>query len=526
MPVYVVDDQRRIVFCNEATADWLGRPAAELVDVVCHFHASDFQGETPTRGGPTKSSDAQANSSDAQAKSGDAQYLAMQAAGLCPPPEAFAGQICRSTVIGHRGDKSQPQRDVRHAVFSPLGFEAGSCVGVMGLVGEAVDASEERSSLFGTQAADGLALQPARMHSRLAAFYANEGSRTFADACVGPSSAARLIRARLEIASQSNCALLLKGPPGSGLVELARAAFFDSARTDTGNPSQSGWFLPVDCGVLDEASWHTVTAQISLRSAGAANTARNGLLLKDVDRLDPALRPQLARYLSENRQQVCPFATASSEFAALSSEDRLAFMLSELVIDVPALMDRREDIPWLLQSAVERNNAAGAQQRSGFSAEANDLLAIYPWPNNWVQLQQVVHESHKRSSGPQIERHDLPAEITAWHQAARHPRRHTEPIDLAALLEEVERRVIEQAYRWSGNNAAKTAKQLGITRSKLVRRMQHLGIDGNQHPHQSPRPAKQPPPPKPATARPVAEPATPPETPSASEAPEFIPDDE
>src|SRR5690606_34972716 len=134
------------------------------------------------------------------------------------------------------------------------------------------------------------------------------------------------------------------------------------------------------------------------------------------------------------------------------------------------------DLPLLAQAMVEEFNAAGRKQLSGIRSEALERLAQYPWPGDLEQLHSVVHEACAAAVGPQVTLADLPRWMWAVEGAALRPRRVDESIELDTFLAEIERELLQRALARSRGNKSKAAKLLGISRPRLLRRMEQLGL--------------------------------------------------
>lgn len=151
-------------------------------------------------------------------------------------------------------------------------------------------------------------------------------------------------------------------------------------------------------------------------------------------------------------------------------------MLSDLVIELPPLADRREDIPLLAQQLLEECNAAGDRQISGFTPQVLDKLGALPWDGNVTELREIVEAAFAATDGPMIDEADLPARVGLIESAALYPPPEEEAIDLDGFLEEVERELIERAMGRAGGNKSQAARLLGIQRARLLRRLAYLGI--------------------------------------------------
>jgi DNA-binding NtrC family response regulator len=186
----------------------------------------------------------------------------------------------------------------------------------------------------------------------------------------------------------------------------------------------------------------------------------------------------LAGILAISELGLQPIGTARRRLLELAAEgtfrEDLAYALSTLVIELPALNERRDDIPLLAQAFVEEMNAEGKQQRSGFTPEALDLLTAYPWPENADELAVVVREASRRAGGPLIAASDLPRKIHLAADAAAHPPMREQSIVLPDFLDRIEAELIERALRQTKGNKAQAARLLGINRPRLLRRLTQL----------------------------------------------------
>jgi DNA-binding NtrC family response regulator len=176
-----------------------------------------------------------------------------------------------------------------------------------------------------------------------------------------------------------------------------------------------------------------------------------------------------------------PVATAAVSLTELAAAGEfhaeLAALLSTVVIELPPLAERREDLPLLAQALVEDVNVGSQRQLRGFSSEALDRLDGYPWPGNVDELVEVVTEAHGKAEGPEIGVADLPKRIALAQAAAAHPRRREEQIVLDDYLRQIERELVSRAMAQAKGNKAKAARLLGVSRPRLYRRMVQLGLE-------------------------------------------------
>ncbi|HKD37411.1 MAG TPA: helix-turn-helix domain-containing protein, partial [Pirellulales bacterium] len=215
---------------------------------------------------------------------------------------------------------------------------------------------------------------------------------------------------------------------------------------------------------------------------GAALDRSTGtLLLNEVDELPVEVQAELLARLGQAPEGLRIVSTSQSPLDERATRgeflSELASALSTIVIHLPTLAERREDVPLLAQMFLEELNATESKQIRGFSPEALDQLAAYPWPGNIDELAEVVRQAHLRAEGTVIGRAELPQQISLTAAANRRPRREFEPIDLEKVLAGIELELIKRALQKSKGNKTKAARLLGLTRPRLYRRMVQLGLE-------------------------------------------------
>jgi DNA-binding NtrC family response regulator len=168
-------------------------------------------------------------------------------------------------------------------------------------------------------------------------------------------------------------------------------------------------------------------------------------------------------------------ATAEAPLLRLAAEGKfhgdLAHLLSTLVIELPPLAERAEDVPLLAQQLLEQTNAKGGRQLAGFTPEALDLLAAYHWPGDVDELAEVVRAARENSAAGLIGVAELPQRLHLAAQAAAYPQKEAETIVLDTLLAEIETELIRRALEQAKGNKSRAAELLGVTRARLHRRL-------------------------------------------------------
>jgi hypothetical protein len=446
-PVCLFDDERTLVFANRACGDWLEIPLDRLIGRTAAYCAT--------------------------ASDGDQAAVDL----LCPPPDAFTG--CRSDGFVYAlSPINQTLR--RRALFLPLsGRDDASSVPVLVLAASADIESDAATPPAGVNAAARAGDDSALLHERLMRFQIEQGAHYRLDRFVGDSPAMQLARSQARVAIVSGASAVITGPPGSGREELARTVHYatvELARTQR-RDQQTQFLLPLDGSLLTGDL--VASAVAALLAQGRAPAAT--ILILHLDRAGLEMQSEIVRVFVQRFPGLRFLATSELAPDALLAQRQLhpllAAAIGTLVIRLPPLTERREDIPLALQLAVEELNSEGKRQFRGFSAEAIDALVAYPWPGNLAELRRIVIESARLAAGPEITVADLPQRLSQASAAARRPLRTDQPIVLAALLSEIERELIQRALAHAKGNKARAARLLGLTRPRLYRRMVELGLE-------------------------------------------------
>ncbi len=442
-PVYVLDEQRRIVFANNACLAWVGLPFNELLGRTCLY-------QTPMEpAGPEAI-----------------------AAALAAPPRTERGQSTED-LICLPSDSPQPRR----AAFLPLRLSNEKIsretrpVGILVIV-EAAEPSEENDSPlrpidWESQPDD------AQWHLWVQRAVREAALHHGIEQLIARSPAMRWVVRQVEAAEASRANVLFVGPPGSRLEQIATAAHFGT------EPDAAGALVPVDCAVLDDEMIRSSIRAVAAGAAVGRATGRSTLLLLRIDLLSEPWQRSVWEEIRGPRFPLRVMATverrdAAGVFKELILPELLA-TIAAIVVAIPPLVERREDIPLLAQFFLERCNAAGQKQVERFSPEALDLLDQYHWPGDAAELEQFVRQAHARAEGTIVVPADLPRRIF-WTLDARRRRSRWPRIRLDAFLRQAEKELISRALRLTRRNRAATARLLGISRPRLYRRMIALGL--------------------------------------------------
>ncbi|MGM0645416.1 MAG: sigma-54-dependent transcriptional regulator [Thermodesulfobacteriota bacterium] len=313
---------------------------------------------------------------------------------------------------------------------------------------------------------------------------------------IGRSKAIRDVLQMLERVAASRSTVLLTGESGTGKELVARGVHFASDRANAP-------FVPVNCmalnpGVLESELFGHEKGSFSgavARRRGRFEMAHTGtLFLDEIGELSQETQVKLLRVLQERtfervggstpvQVDIRLIAATNKDLAAAVAEgtfrEDLYYRLNVVQIQLPALRERREDIPLLaahfLKRYAEENNAAVTE----FAPDAVDYLTAFEWPGNVRQLENVVERCVVLSRSSQITVNDLPPEVKDEESQFKSavdllPSK----LNLGESLEKIEAALIRRALAKSSFIQVKAADMLGISKSLLQYKLKKYNISG------------------------------------------------
>jgi DNA-binding NtrC family response regulator len=298
-------------------------------------------------------------------------------------------------------------------------------------------------------------------------------------ATAGVSGPARRMRRRLQVAAITRTDVGFFGPTGCGSESIAARIHELSAAGES--------CLTVDGPLMDaellDATLTPLVHQLTDSSQAKATALIRGLdempyeaqarLVAMLDTFSGRLRllalcgphqTVLAESLEEQESSDDPDLEEAS--GGICSE--LIEILSALTIVIQPLAARVEDIPLLATAMLDARHAAGEGTAERLSRAALDALVIYPWPRNIDELDEAIRHAVGRSMGETIAAEHLPLAIRSY-RPGEIPR--TSPVSLDDAVERYELRLINEAIEGAGGNRAEAARWLGISRARLLRRI-------------------------------------------------------
>ena len=305
---------------------------------------------------------------------------------------------------------------------------------------------------------------------------------------LGRSPAMMAVYNQIARVADSNAPVLIAGESGTGKELVARAIHDHSARA--ARP-----LVSVNCGALAESLLESELFGHVQGAFTGAVTDKKGILeqahtgsvfLDEIGETSPALQVKLLRALEDgevrlvgstrsSRFDVRVLAATNVDLEQAVAEQRfrldLYYRLSVIVIRLPPLRDRQEDIPLLATHFLGRA-CARAGQAVQFAPAVIEAFGGYHWPGNVRELENLVERLVVFNRGGTIALADLPADL-------RRPSREAAQQLFQDLptLEELERRYLRHVLEAIGGNRSRAAEIMGIDRRTLYRMAERFGLD-------------------------------------------------
>jgi len=309
---------------------------------------------------------------------------------------------------------------------------------------------------------------------------------------VGVSARMQRVYQLIEKVGPHTCPVLILGESGTGKELVAQSIHFASPRRDRA-------FIPVDCSALVPTLIESELFGYVKGAFTGATQNRHGLLeaaaggtlfLDEIGDLPIDLQAKLLRALQEREikpvgsservnidVRVIAATNRDLEDAIRKNQFRqdLFFRLNVVQIKLPPLRDRKNDIPMLVNSFLEKFSPP-QRPLTSISEEAMGRLMDYDWPGNVRELENAVERAVALGSGQVLTLNDLPTNL----QHGIFERRMG--TDELVSLEELERRAIYRALRETGGDKLAAARLLGIGKTTLYRKLkQYEDLNATQN---------------------------------------------
>ncbi|MCE5300587.1 MAG: sigma-54 dependent transcriptional regulator [Spirochaetia bacterium] len=303
----------------------------------------------------------------------------------------------------------------------------------------------------------------------------------------GASGIIATVLERARKIAASDAAVLITGESGTGKELIAEEIHRLSERRESP-------VIKVNCaalapGVLEsELFGHEKGAFTDAFSAkkGRFELADKGtIFLDEIADLPLELQVKLLRVLQEKEFErvggektikidVRVIAATNKNLKAMTAEGKfrqdLYYRLNVVEINMPALRERREDIPALIENFIIKYAEHSNYSVKGITKEALDIMTAYPYPGNIRELENIIQRMLVMAEGEMLDAHDVPYDVRASG---------SNPVageGLNARMDEYEKKLLEQALKETGGNKLKAAELLKINRATFMARVKKYGL--------------------------------------------------
>jgi DNA-binding NtrC family response regulator len=339
-----------------------------------------------------------------------------------------------------------------------------------------------------------LALEQRRLKSENAYLRSQLEARYRIDGLVGQSRVMRDLFHLLETVAATASTVLITGETGTGKELAARAIHHAS-------PRRASRFVAINCSAIPETLLEAelfghvrgaFTGAVATRQGRLEQAHKGTLFLDEIGTMSPALQAKLLRVLQEREFErvgdshtvkidVRVIAATHSDLTRMVAEgtfrEDLFYRLNVIPVQLPALRERREDVPLLVQHFLQKLATEAGRGHITVSQDALRRLMAYHWPGNVRQLENIVERAlafnHGRS---QLDVQDLPAEI----QSGPAPVDSSEVwfpddgLDFERYIEGIELSLIRRSLARTQGNKRQAAKLLNLKRTTLIEKLKRL----------------------------------------------------
>jgi len=312
------------------------------------------------------------------------------------------------------------------------------------------------------------------------------------DQIVGRSPGMRDVLRLVDRVTDLALPVIIVGESGTGKELLARAIHFNG-------PRRRARIVGENCGAVPETLLESeffgyvrgaFTGAVRDHAGLFEQADKGTLFLDEVGEMSLEMQKKLLRVLEEGEvRRVGGKAAIGVDVRVVSATNRdlghllkegrfredLYYRLAGVVIEVPPLRTRREDVEPLLAHFLAESWPAGSPPR--VDPAALDLLVAYEWPGNVRELRNEVRRLVALSEGGTVRPEHLSSRITAYHppDPGQVP-----PGGLRSLVEDLERRVLRATLQRLGWNKSRAAAELGLSRLGLRKKLERYGLDAEQ----------------------------------------------
>jgi two-component system response regulator HydG len=308
---------------------------------------------------------------------------------------------------------------------------------------------------------------------------------------IGHSPAMKKLFETMALVAPSEATVIIVGESGTGKELIANAIHQNSPRKDSP-------FIKVNCAALPETLLESelfghekgaFTGAIA-RKQGRFQLAHNSsIFLDEIAEMTPATQAKILRVLQEREfEPVGSTQTMKVDTRVIAATNKnlekeiqegrfredLYYRLNVVTVDVPALSQRREDIPFLTDFFLKHYAGKNRRLIKGFTPRATDLLMRYDWPGNVRELENIIERAVIMARGEMITPLEFPIDLQNLDEDLKESR-----IDLTPgrSLKEVEKVMILRTLEEVEGNRTHAARILGISRRTLQLKLKEYGIN-------------------------------------------------
>ncbi|MDJ0781410.1 MAG: sigma 54-interacting transcriptional regulator [Desulfosarcinaceae bacterium] len=312
---------------------------------------------------------------------------------------------------------------------------------------------------------------------------------------VGQAPAMQRLFELIDNVAQTLAPVMIRGESGTGKELVARAIHERSRR-------RKQPFIKVNCAALNE---NLLESELFGHAKGAytgADRARMGrfqaahggtIFLDEIGDIPPQTQVKLLRVLEEkeiervgeNRSisvDVRVITATNRDLESLIAQGRfredLYFRINVFPLGVPALRERREDVPIIVQHFLRLNNSKTGKRILGLTPEAMERMSAYDWPGNVRELRNAIEYAFVLCHSGAISSQHLPPKVVYDNQCAPVPLAVSDPPPAQATVDQ--KQALLAALRKAGGNQSAAARMLGVSRVTVWKRMKKWGIDPKQ----------------------------------------------
>lgn len=309
-----------------------------------------------------------------------------------------------------------------------------------------------------------------------------------ADDMIGKSAELNKVRAMISKAAPTKASVLITGESGVGKELVARAIHNQSPRKDNA-------FIVVHCAALSETLLESELFGHEKGAFTGADSLAHGkfeladggtIFLDEIGEINLSTQIKLLRVLQERsfervggektinvdiRIVAATNKNLEEEVRAGKFREDLFYRLNVVRIEMPALRERKDDIPLLMHGFLKEFNIENQKNILGFDNRAKSAILKYSWPGNIRELRNCVESAVVMCTKEQISFDDLPSTVRSGCDIS------AITIPAGITMNEAEKIIITENLALNNGNKTKTAETLGIGRKTLHRKLIEYGIE-------------------------------------------------